>query len=174
MENFPFPFIFLLNVINRHKTVRNPCWYILTGHVEYESCREPNFSLLAVLISVYFRVRIDRRIFFLCRRCSSVVVNRLSTVFTVSRTVIATIFTSNVTDDKLIHTGSIRNRIWPSWDINGLRQNDRTDFHNFLLRRCCQTFMIVWTLQNTVVYRQKTGILKNYRYKSLDQDIVQL
>lgn len=62
-EKFPLEAISLSNLIIRLNTVENLRSYILTGHVEYESSREPTFALLAILVAIHFCVKSNKSTF---------------------------------------------------------------------------------------------------------------
>lgn len=109
-ESIPTEAVFLSNVITRLNNVRILRLYNLAGHVENESCCEPNFLLGVVRAPVHFFVGTEKHQSFLWRKCFEGVLNRLSTVLTVSKPLIVTTFSTNLLDGKTIDTEFVWNR----------------------------------------------------------------
>lgn len=102
----------------RHKLSQlwcKPSFDIQTSHVKYESCRKWTFAILAIFFFMQFHVGTDGRKFPPSGRCCSVVVNPLSTVFKVSKTVIVSTHGNSLLRDKMAHTEIVGNRSWQPW-----------------------------------------------------------
>lgn len=103
----------------------------------------------------------DKGLFSTWTKCEWVVLNPLSIVIPVSKTVIFTSFSKNVPDHETKHPEFARIRTWQLWHHQRSGTNfDKTDLHNCLLqRRCCQIFIIIRTPPETFAYSLRAECL---------------
>lgn len=107
--------ISLPNIINGFNTMGNSSSYILTTHVECESCRKPTFALPVIHVAVHFRIRTDRKNLSHWGTWCEDVVNLISSVFPGLKTVMLSTCRNNVPDDKTTHTEFIEYYTWKLW-----------------------------------------------------------